>query len=564
MQKGVFRVPSYEERGLPGRSRTILVVEDNKHNRAILRMLLEGSYDVLEAANGQEGIELLQKHYETLSLILLDVYMPVLDGFGFLRFRASDERYSNIPVIVATASDSVDDEISALKLGANDFVVKPYNPEAILNRVGNTIRLRETASVVNQLRWDNTTGLYRADFFFRRVDNLLEAYPDHSFDMVCSDIRNFKMLNERYGRESCDRLLRDLANKLKVVIPDVLSSGRIGGDSFGFLIEHQEGDWTAILDPIIKNMEVAHLYVRFGIVQDVEHDLSASLICDRATSAIDELRDSVGAGVSWYDDALRQRKAMERTLVESMQAGIEQHQFLVYYQPKHDVNTGLVAGAEALVRWVHPELGFVSPDVFITLFERNGMISELDRYVCREACREIVRLVEFGLPTVPISINVSPLDFDDHELPRRVLDMATEYGIDPSLLHLELTETAYAEDPDVVEHALEELRSYGFRVELDDFGSGYSSLALLNLLPIDILKIDGGMVRNASRRGDFRIIQSAIQIAQLLGLETVVEGVETVEDMRRVKDMGCDLIQGYYYSRPLPRDDFENYLQGRA
>lgn len=557
-------MPSYEERGLPGRHRTILVVEDSKQNRAILRALFEGNYHVLEAADGQEGIELLQKHYETISLILLDVYMPVLDGFGFLRFRASDERYGNIPVIVATASNSLDDEITALKLGANDFVVKPYNPEAILNRVSNTIRLRETASIVNQLRWDVTTGLYREDFFFRRVDNLLATYPDHAYDMVCSDIRDFKTLNERYGRESCDRLLHDLADKLKVALPDVVSSGRIGGDSFGFVIEHQQSDWTAILDPLIRNMGVAHLFVRFGIVQNIEHDLSASQLCDRASFAIDELRDSEGAGVLWYDDALHQRKAMERTLVESVQEGIEQHQFKVYYQPKHDVDTGLVAGAEALVRWIHPELGFVNPAVFITLFERNGMISELDRYVCREVCREIVNLTEAGLPLVPVSINMSPLDFDDHELPQRVLDMANEFGVDPSLLHLELTETAYAEDPDVVVHALEELRSFGFKVELDDFGSGYSSLALLNLLPLDILKIDGGMVRNASRLDDFRIIRCAIQIAQLLGLETVVEGVETAEDVQRVRDMGCNLIQGFYYSRPLPQEEFEEYLRAHA
>ena len=234
---------------------------------------------------------------------------------------------------------------------------------------------------------------------------------------------------------------------------------------------------------------------------------------------------------------------------------------MVYYQPKHDVVTSEVAGAEALVRWLHPELGFVRPEVFITLFERNGMIRELDRYVCEEVCREIARLKSLELRTVPISINISPLDFDDRDLPQRVLELADKYGVDHSLLHLELTETAYAEDPDVVVSALKELRSYGFKIELDDFGSGYSSLALLSIMPIDILKIDGGMVKQASRTDDFRIIQSSIQMAQLLGFETVIEGVETLAAMDRLRALGCDMVQGFYYSWPLREDDFEYYLR---
>jgi EAL domain-containing protein (putative c-di-GMP-specific phosphodiesterase class I) len=243
-----------------------------------------------------------------------------------------------------------------------------------------------------------------------------------------------------------------------------------------------------------------------------------------------------------------------------MERGIENREFLVYYQPKHDLPTGMLSGAEALVRWMHPELGFTRPDVFVPLFERNGLIWQLDRYVCEEVCRELARFEAMGLPVVPISINVSPLDFDDHDLPEHVIEMTDRYGIDHSLLHIELTETAYAEDPDNVVHALERLRASGFKIELDDFGSGYSSLSLLNTLPLDIIKIDSGIVRTAARRGDFRIIQSAVHIAQLLGLETVIEGVESEDVLWRLRDLGCDAIQGFYYSWPLRREDFEEYV----
>ena len=549
-----------EETALPASLRTILVVEDNDINREMLCSLLEDDFEVMQAKDGREGIELLKRHYDILSLVLLDVYMPECDGFDFLRFRQTDDRYSNVPVIVTTVSDSLDDEIECLKLGSNDFVVKPYDVEIILNRIRNTIKLRETASIVNQLTWDSITNLYREEFFFHRVEELLETYPDRSFDIVCSDIKNFKTLNDRYGRERCNHLLHELANRLMAVIPGLAAGGRISGDSFAFLIDHQEEDWTGVLGPTIEDMTTVNFYVKFGIVEDVDHSLPASQLCDRAAMAMQHLRGSTGAGVAFYDEELRQQQITEQIIIESMSSALRERQFMIYYQPKHDVHNGSIAGAEALLRWNHPELGLIRPDLFIGIFERNGLITAMDRYVCEEVCREIRRCVDLGLPTVPISINLSRLDFDDHDLAAHVAHMADRYDIDRNLLHIELTETAYSEDPDAVVTALKELRSSGFHIELDDFGSGYSSLASLNMLPLDILKLDGSMIRQATKLGDFRIIESAIQIAQFLGLETVVEGVETAEELDRLRGMGCDLIQGIYYSWPLEQSEFEAYL----
>ena len=552
-----------EEIGLPEANRMILVVEDNDINRETLCSLLENDFHVLQAENGREGIELLKKHYDELALVLLDVYMPELDGFEFLRFRQTDLRYSIIPVIVTTVSDSLDDEIESLKLGANDFVVKPYDIEIILNRIRNTIRLRETASIVNQLTWDEITNLYRKEFFFHRSDDLLAAYPDRQFDMVVSDINNFKTLNDRYGHERCDQLLHDLANRLTAVIPGIAAGGRVDGDSFAFLIDHQDKSWTNVLSSAVEDMTTANLYVKIGIVEDVDHGLPTALLVDRATIATQGLRGSTGAGVGWYDDELRRKQITEQIILESMGRALREGQFSIYYQPKHDVSTGRIAGAEALVRWNHPELGLIRPDLFISIFERNGLITQLDRYVCEEVCREIRRCLDQDLPTVPISINVSRLDFDDPDLAAHVALMADRYSIDRSLLHIELTETAYSEDPDTVVRALESLREMGFKIELDDFGSGYSSLASLNMLPLDILKLDGSMVRQATRLNDFRIIQSAIQIAQFLGLETVVEGVETQDELDKLRELGCTMIQGIYYSWPLRQEEFEVYLASK-
>ena len=432
-----------EETALPASLRTILVVEDNDINREMLCSLLEDDFEVMQAKDGREGIELLKRHYDILSLVLLDVYMPECDGFDFLRFRQTDDRYSNVPVIVTTVSDSLDDEIECLKLGSNDFVVKPYDVEIILNRIRNTIKLRETASIVNQLTWDSITNLYREEFFFHRVEELLETYPDRSFDIVCSDIKNFKTLNDRYGRERCNHLLHELANRLMAVIPGLAAGGRISGDSFAFLIDHQEEDWTGVLGPTIEDMTTVNFYVKFGIVEDVDHSLPASQLCDRAAMAMQHLRGSTGAGVAFYDEELRQQQITEQIIIESMSSALRERQFMIYYQPKHDVHNGSIAGAEALLRWNHPELGLIRPDIFIGIFERNGLITAMDRYVCEEVCREIRRCVDLGLPTVPISINLSRLDFDDHDLAAHVAHMADRYDIDRNLLHIELTETAF-------------------------------------------------------------------------------------------------------------------------
>ncbi len=432
--------------------------------------------------------------------------------------------------------------------------------EKLADLARNEYSLRESASIVNQLRWDPITELYRKEFFFRHAESILEAHPDQQFDMVCSDIRDFKSLNERYGREHCDRLLCDLASRLVATIPCVVASGRIEGDSFGFLIDHQESDWTSALGEVVESLDIGHIFVRFGIVEDVDHEQGAEALCNQALIALDQIRDSTEVACARYDDDLKKKLDSERAIIESMGDAIEEHQFLIYYQPKHDVNTGKVAGAEALVRWRHPELGLIQPSTFISVLERNDMISQLDRFVCEEVCREIARIRDCGLPAIPISINISPIDFDVRDMPEQVLEIADRYGVDHSLLHLELVETAFSEDPDNVASSLERLRSYGFKIELDDFGSGYSSLVLLNLLPLDILKIDGRMVRNAVHVDDFRIIRSAIQIAKLMNLTTVVEGVETFEVLNRLERMGCDLIQGYYFSWPMRQREFEGYL----
>ena len=546
--------------GFGSAKRTILVVEDNEINRELLCALLEDNFDVITAENGLEGLEMLREHCEELSLVLLDVYMPLCNGFDFLRMRNEEEQLANVPVIVTTASDSLDDEIRCLQLGANDFVVKPYNADIIMNRINNTIHLRETASIVNQLTWDDLTRLFNKEFFYRHAEDALTSAPDKRFDMICSNIENFKHFNDRYGRALCNDVLRDLAGSLKQTLPGIVAGGRISGDKYAFLVSHRGRGWEQILEEATKDLAIPGMRVKFGIVEDVSHTLAVSLACDRALIAADKIKGRRGTNVAWYNDELHQQQMVEEVILGTVEQALSERQFVVYFQPKHSLATGRTGGAEALARWIHPELGFVSPAQFIPVLERQGYITQLDLYILEEACREIKRLRELGLEPVPVSVNASAYDFDAPDLVGQIARTADAYDIDHGLLHIELTETAYADDPETVVRALKELRDLGFCVELDDFGAGYSSLASLNVLPLDVMKLDMSIIRQATALNDFRIVHAAIQLAQLLGLATVAEGVESQTEVNQLKAMGCDYIQGYYYSKPLRSDDFEVYL----
>lgn len=550
--------------GTHGIKRKVLVVEDSVFNREMLCALLRDEYETIEAADGLEGLELLAEHGTDLSLILLDVYMPRCDGFEFLARLRSQERYDSIPVIVTTASNAEEDENKCLEYGANDFVLKPYKPEVVKNRVGNMIRLRESAAIVNQLTWDSVTRLYSKEFFYRAVEDAFADMPTGDFDIVCSDIENFYSLTDRYGEENCDRLLSILAVRIFEALPGFIAGGRIGGDVFAFLIEHQPQGWQKVLHSVTSGLPYANVNVKFGIMEHVDRSMEIPKICSHAISALETVKGRHGVDVAFFDDELHRHQMLEQTVREDMESALEALEFSVFFQPKLDVRTGRVGGAEALVRWLHPEIGIVSPGLFIPIFEHSGFITKLDMFVWEQACREVRRCIDLRLPVVPISVNASRLDFDVLDLPERAAALADKHGIDHSLVHIELTETAYSDNPDAVKNTLGKFKELGFPTELDDFGAGYSSLVSLNTLPLDVMKLDMSLLRQATALDDYRIVESTIKLAQVLGLVTVVEGVETEEEARRVSEMGCDLIQGFYYSEPLKRDDFEAFLLENA
>lgn len=545
--------------------RKILVVEDNALNRSLLCQILSSDYDVIEAENGQEALEILKQYGEGISLILLDIIMPVMDGYTFLSIMKADPAYSSIPVIVTTQSEGESDEVAALTHGATDFVVKPYKPQIILHRVASIINLRETAAMVNMIRYDRLTGLYSKEFFYQQVKNVILRNPNRDYDIICSDIENFKLINDVFGIPTGDRLLCGIAEMYQQSVEGRGICGRMNSDQFVCLIERH---WTYTDEMFIEDsqrinqmLDVQNIVMKWGVYAVDDRGVSVEQMCDRALLAARAIKGQYGKYFAKYDDALRNRLLKEQAITDSMESALAQDQFQIYLQPKYRIRDESLVGAEALVRWNHPDWGFQSPAEFIPLFEKNGFITKMDQYVWDKACAALKDWDDQGLAPISVSVNVSRADIYNADLADILLKTVQKYGLPPSRLHLEITESAYTEDPKQIIETVGLLRDLGFVIEMDDFGSGYSSLNMLNEMPIDILKLDMKFIQNETAKPSSQgILQFMVNLARWMHLSVVAEGVETKEQLNRLSEIGCDYVQGYYFARPMPGESFEALL----
>lgn len=543
----------------------LLIVEDSLLNRQMLREILSARYHVLEAENGQAALALLEEHKEEIVLILLDIIMPVMDGYTFLSIIKSNPLYAHIPVIVITGCGAEKDEINALSHGAADFVAKPFNPQIILHRIANILNLQETAMMVSQFKYDRLTGLYTKGFFTKKVREVLHDNPDKAYDIICSDIEKFKLFNDLFGTQAGDRLLCSVAEQCSIFAGIHGIAGRIQADRFVCLKEH-ENRYTAemfaqagaMLNSLSGTKSVS---IKWGIYTIEDRNVEVEKMYDRALLAAHSIKGQYGKYFAVYDDKLRSRLVREQTIVESMESALENREFVVYLQPKYRVRDYQLAGAEALVRWEHPEWGILSPGVFIPLFEKNGFIIKLDQYVWEETCRILQMWRNQGLPLVPVSVNVSRADIYQEDIADILLKLVSKYGLPPSLLHLEITESAYTENQTQIIDTVKELRKRGFVIEMDDFGSGYSSLNMLNRMPLDILKLDLKFIQSETAKPvDKGILHFIMNLARWMDLLVTAEGVETEEQLMRLQELGCDFVQGYYFAKPMKPVEFRELL----
>lgn len=465
-----------------------------------------------------------------------------------------------------TQGDSEADEISALSHGATDFVPKPYRPQVILHRVASLIKLRETAAMVNQFQFDRLTGLYNKEFFYRKVKDCLDANPEKEYTIICSNFENFKLYNDIFGRDAGDRILVKAASVLRERIGLDAICGRYSADRFLCMQEREkEKKYREYFDNGTnqeRSKNVDNMSVKLGIYEITDRSVSVEQMCDRALLAVDSIKGRYDRHMAVYDDELRGKLLREKAITDTMETALAQKQFIVYFQPKYSLNDNCMVGAEALVRWIHPEWGFMSPGEFIPLFEKNGFIHCLDEYVWECVCEKLRDWNEEGYPVFPVSVNVSRADIFQNNLVDIFCGLTEKYGIDPSWLHLEITESAYTENPDQIISTVEELRKRGFIIEMDDFGSGYSSLNMLSQMTLDILKLDMKFIQNEMEKPmDQSLLNDVISMAHRMRLNVVAEGVETRDQKKRLQAMGCDFAQGYFFARPMPQADYEELLK---
>ena len=546
----------------------ILIVEDNELNRAIICEILSGQYRVLEAENGQEGLDILQQNKE-VALILLDMMMPVMDGYTFLDRLREDEELSLIPVIVLTQSNSESDEVAALAHGATDFVPKPYRPKVILHRVASLIKLRENAAMINQFQYDRLTGMYSQEFFYQKVRERLQEDPEHEYSIVCSNVENFKLYNDTFGRDMGDRLLQATAAVSQQMVGEDGICGRLSADRFLFLQTREQEkqdranfgkDFNLLEDELTTAFK--GITIRWGVYEIVDRSVSVEQMCDRALLAMESIKGRYNEFFAVYDDALRSKLLREKAITDAMEPALAEEQFIVFYQPKYSLKDNCLAGAEALVRWNHPEWGFMSPGEFIPLFERNGFILRLDEYVWEKVCAQLQSWKQQGYPLLPVSVNVSRADAFQVSLADELENLTKRYNVDPACLHLEITESCYAENPAQIIDTVDELRKRGFVVEMDDFGSGYSSLNMLSQLKLDTLKLDMKFIQSEMEKSiDRSILYDVISMAHRMHLNVVAEGVETREQMNRLLTVGCDYVQGFFLAKPMPAAEYEKLMK---
>ncbi len=545
--------------------RRVMVVEDEYINRQILGNILAGEYEVVYASNGQEAWDILQKEADDISLILLDLLMPVMDGFELIRRLREDPMRKRIPVIVMTSEKEA--EVKSIRLGAADFIAKPYDmPEVILARCERIIRMSEDASLIDSTEKDAITGLYTRDYFFEYIRQI-ENHRMEPTDALVFNIDHFHLVNEMYGRSAGDSVLVRVAQTLKNVLGGhAVISCRPEADTFYVYCEHID-DYAPFVAELQEQLggesDSSKIRLRSGIYQNADPAADAEARFDRAKIACDRIRGDYSTPVAYYSKDLHQKSIYHERLIKDIDAAIANEDFKVFFQPKYDISgdTPKLRSAEALIRWMHPELGMISPGDFIPLFESNGLIQKVDNYVWKKAAAQIREWKEkFGF-SVAVSVNVSRVDIFDPKLFEKLRGILDENRLNEDELMLEITESAYADNANTLTEVTENLRASGFKIEMDDFGSGYSSLNMITTIPIDVLKLDMKFIRNMEKDPkSMKLVELIIDIAKFLDVPVVAEGVETGSQLDTLKQMGCEIIQGYYFSKPVPAEEFEKFI----
>ena len=546
--------------------KTILVVDDEPINRGILSAILSDDFNVLEAEDGKEALDILLKEEQKIDLVLLDVFMPY-DGREVLKDRQQNPQLKKIPFIVCTSDKNIEEE--CFHLGVNDFVKKPYeNPDIIIARIKRMIELYEDRSILKDVEREKLTNFYNREFFKKYSQQFDSLYPDLAKDMLAISVNRFRLLKELYGHDFADKVLLAITDTLNNCLMDCRGIiGKDGDSTFIIYAEHHDSyemvheKITNAISSVVGDVGVS---IRIGVYPFVDPQMNKETAIGRTETTADLITKDYSKKIAIYNEERQAKTLHMEELMDSFQQALDEEQFKLYFQPKYNIrgDKPVFASAEVLVRWISPKFGFVSPGEFINLFEENGLIGQLDSYILEKAAKYMGEWQKKYGVLVPLSVNLSRIDIYRPTIVEDIIGYVDSNNVPRSAYYVEITESAFVEDSKEVIPVIQKIRDSGFKVEIDDFGSGYSSFGALIDLPFDVLKIDMQIIKSMDRNPKVReIIKMIINLSKTMDAVTVAEGVETKEQCDFLKENGCDVVQGYYLGKPLPLEDFEKLIE---
>lgn len=562
----------------------LLIVDDEPYVRSLLKAILSDKYTCTEADSAEAALACLEA--ETFDVVISDNNMGGMSGIELLAHIGN--LAPDTVIMMISGNQSIDTPIDAIRSGAFDYLKKPFELDQVEIAVDRAVGHRqllvakrrheeelehlvaERTERLNYLAYHDTiTGLSNRTFFEEKLVRSLKYGGQSDVAVMLVSLDRFEGLRDTLGHAFTDLLLGEVGSRLNSVDKIPAVKARFEGDEFAILVN---GTDTEALDDIANAVCEAItppfslggydivIEASIGISRTPDDGTEAAELIKNAGAALSHARKLGGCNHQFYTCGLHEQAIKRLELENDMRAAIGRGEFVLHYQPKVNIESGAIAGMEALVRWQHPRLGLVPPLDFISLAEETGLIVPMGEWILRTACEQTKAWSDAG-HDLNVAVNLSPRQFQHHELAAKITAIVKETGIDPARLNLEVTESSIMRNAGDAIDVIAELRATGIKISIDDFGTGYSSLGVLKDLPIDVLKIDKTFVDDVTTSpDDAALVTAVVTLAHDLRLEVVAEGVETEDQLTFLRDANCDEAQGYLFSKPLPPADFENLL----
>jgi diguanylate cyclase (GGDEF)-like protein len=553
----------------------VVLADDDPSIRLMIRHVLESEeFDIVEAADGIEAIKAVEKHHP--ALVLLDAVMPGIDGFTTCK-QIKDKGHTDVPVMMITGLDDDASVERAYDVGAIDFITKPIKWAVLKHRVKSVVSTVVAERKVELLAYrDTLTNLPNRLLFADRLEHSIDRSARHreSLALLLVDMDDFKLVNDSFGHDAGDKLIKAVGDLLSRSLRRADTVARLGGDEFAVIVENIDGvdDAISIADNLSTVLEhnvrlddqETFTGASIGIAIYPDDGEDARTLLKNADTALFRAKENGRHCFQFYKPEMSVT-AMERLELEnSLRKALDEDQFVVYYQPTIDIHKNEIVSVEALLRWEHPDKGIIKPIDFISLAEDCGLIVPIGEKLVRTAARQLKAWKDEGLENQNVSINIAPRQFRDMDVLALFKEVIHENALEPSNFTIEITESALIDNVGEVEKVLNILSGMGVTIALDDFGTGFASLAYLKDFPVDIVKIDRIFIAGTpDSREDTAIVEAIAGLTRGLKLRLLAEGIENDRQLQMLKGLGCQLAQGYYWSKALPADQYEQFYLNR-